>query len=188
MNTATGNSRSKRQARAISMPFSWMTTPRPTPIHAASVSPQVCTALRPSTTTRPSSGVMAIGRVRHSPARSSTSCTSEPSRPAGTFDGAIERVQYLYNLGITHVEIMPVAEFAGDRGWGYDGVDLFAVTQHYGGPDAMKRFVDACHLHGDRRHPRRRLQPLRPGRQLHRQVRSLHDGETQHPLGCRHQL
>ncbi len=68
--------------------------------------------------------------------------------PAGTFDDAIDRLQYLFQLGITHVEVMPVAEFAGDRGWGYDGVDLFAVTQHYGGPDAMKRFVEACHLHG----------------------------------------
>ncbi len=66
---------------------------------------------------------------------------------AGTFDAAIERLGYLQELGITHVEVMPVSEWAGDRGWGYDGVDMFAVTQHYGGPDAMKRFVDACHKH-----------------------------------------
>ena len=68
--------------------------------------------------------------------------------PQGTFDAAIDRLQYLYQLGITHVEIMPVAEFAGDRGWGYDGVDLYATTMHYGGPDAFKRYVDACHAHG----------------------------------------
>jgi len=68
--------------------------------------------------------------------------------PAGTFDAAIERLGYLHDLGVTHVELMPVAEFSGARGWGYDGVDLFAPHHAYGGPDAMKRFVDAAHGHG----------------------------------------
>lgn len=68
--------------------------------------------------------------------------------PSGTLDSAIERLDYLVELGVTHVELMPVAEFAGDRGWGYDGVDLYAVAQHYGGPDGLKRFVDACHGRG----------------------------------------
>jgi maltooligosyltrehalose trehalohydrolase len=68
--------------------------------------------------------------------------------PAGTFDAAIERLGYLHNLGVTHVELMPVVEFSGVRGWGYDGVDLFAPHHSYGGPDAMKRFVDAAHGHG----------------------------------------
>jgi maltooligosyltrehalose trehalohydrolase len=67
---------------------------------------------------------------------------------AGTFDGAIEHLDYLRDLGITHVELMPVAEFAGDHGWGYDGVALFATHEPYGGPDGLKRFVDACHAHG----------------------------------------
>jgi maltooligosyltrehalose trehalohydrolase len=66
--------------------------------------------------------------------------------PGGTFDSAIERLDHLFELGVTHVEVMPVAAFAGDRGWGYDGVALFAVTDNYGGPDALKRFVDACHV------------------------------------------
>ena len=66
----------------------------------------------------------------------------------GTFDSAIERLDYLCDLGVTHLELMPVAAYAGDRGWGYDGVDLFAVTENYGGPDALKRFVDACHVRG----------------------------------------
>jgi maltooligosyltrehalose trehalohydrolase len=66
----------------------------------------------------------------------------------GTLDSAIARLDHLAELGITHVEIMPVAAFAGDRGWGYDGVALFAVTENYGGPDALKRFVDACHAKG----------------------------------------
>ncbi|HEV2647099.1 MAG TPA: malto-oligosyltrehalose trehalohydrolase [Acidobacteriaceae bacterium] len=68
--------------------------------------------------------------------------------PSGTFDSAIDRLDYLCDLGVTHIEIMPVAAYAGDRGWGYDGVALFAVTENYGGPDALKRFVDACHVRG----------------------------------------
>jgi len=66
----------------------------------------------------------------------------------GTFDAAIARLDYLVELGVTHVELMPVAEFPGEHGWGYDGVSLFAVTHAYGGPDALKRFVDAAHQRG----------------------------------------
>jgi maltooligosyltrehalose trehalohydrolase len=66
----------------------------------------------------------------------------------GTFDAAIARLDFLFELGITHIEIMPVAAFPGDRGWGYDGVQLFAVTEDYGGPDGLKRLVDACHARG----------------------------------------
>jgi maltooligosyltrehalose trehalohydrolase len=68
--------------------------------------------------------------------------------PGGTLESAIERLEYLEGLGVTHVELMPVAEFPGDHGWGYDGVDLFAVRQLYGGPDGLKRFVNAAHLRG----------------------------------------
>jgi maltooligosyltrehalose trehalohydrolase len=67
---------------------------------------------------------------------------------AGTFDGAIEHLHHLMELGIDMVEIMPVAEFSGRRGWGYDGVDLFAPHHGYGGPDGLKRLIDACHAHG----------------------------------------
>ncbi len=67
---------------------------------------------------------------------------------SGTFDGAIERLSYLKDLGITHLEVMPVAEFEGERGWGYDGVDLWAPHHAYGGPDGLKRLVDACHAAG----------------------------------------
>ena len=66
----------------------------------------------------------------------------------GTFDAAIERLDYLFELGITHVEMMPVAAFPGSYGWGYDGATLFAVTGVYGGPDGLKRLVDACHARG----------------------------------------
>jgi maltooligosyltrehalose trehalohydrolase len=68
--------------------------------------------------------------------------------PEGTFDSALERLDYLVELGITHVELMPVAAFPGGQGWGYDGASLFAVTQQYGGPDGLKRLVDACHGRG----------------------------------------
>ncbi len=66
----------------------------------------------------------------------------------GTLDAAISRLDYLVNLGITHVELMPVAEFPGNHGWGYDGVALFAVSHAYGGPAALQRFVDAAHVRG----------------------------------------
>jgi maltooligosyltrehalose trehalohydrolase len=68
--------------------------------------------------------------------------------PQGTFDAAIEKLPFLFELGITHIEVMPVAEFAGGRGWGYDGVDMFAVNHCYGGPDGFKRFVNGCHMQG----------------------------------------
>jgi maltooligosyltrehalose trehalohydrolase len=68
--------------------------------------------------------------------------------PAGTFDSAIERLGHLVSLGVSAVELMPVAEFAGDRGWGYDGVDLWAPHHVYGGPEGLMRLVDACHRHG----------------------------------------
>jgi maltooligosyltrehalose trehalohydrolase len=65
--------------------------------------------------------------------------------PGGTFESAIDRLDEVADLGITHLELMPVAEFPGSRGWGYDGVDLYAPFSGYGGPDAMKRFVAAAH-------------------------------------------
>ncbi|HYK37081.1 malto-oligosyltrehalose trehalohydrolase [Alloacidobacterium sp.] len=65
----------------------------------------------------------------------------------GTFDAAQQRLSYLRGLGITHVELMPVGAFPGKHGWGYDGVDIFAPQQAYGGPEALKRFVNACHEH-----------------------------------------
>jgi maltooligosyltrehalose trehalohydrolase len=68
--------------------------------------------------------------------------------PEGTFDAAIGRLGHLAGLGVTAVEVMPVAAFPGDRGWGYDGVALYAVHAAYGGPAAFRRFVDACHAAG----------------------------------------
>ena len=66
----------------------------------------------------------------------------------GTWDAAIPQLKELKDLGITCLEVMPVAEFAGDFGWGYDGVDLFAPTRLYGKPDDFRRFIDAAHALG----------------------------------------
>ncbi len=68
--------------------------------------------------------------------------------PQGTFDAIIPRLDALVALGITAVEIMPIAQFPGGRNWGYDGVDLFAVQHSYGGPAGFVRLVDACHARG----------------------------------------
>ena len=68
--------------------------------------------------------------------------------PDGTFKAIIPYLDYLLNLGITAVEIMPVAQFPGSRNWGYDGVYPYAAQNSYGGPDALKRLINACHLRG----------------------------------------
>jgi maltooligosyltrehalose trehalohydrolase len=68
--------------------------------------------------------------------------------PEGTFDGVISRLDYLCELGITAVELMPVAQFPGERNWGYDGTYPFAPQNSYGGADGLKRLVDACHSRG----------------------------------------
>jgi maltooligosyltrehalose trehalohydrolase len=68
--------------------------------------------------------------------------------PEGTYEAAIAQLPILKQLGITAVELMPVAEFAGERGWGYDGVDFFAPYHRYGTPDELRRFVDSAHTVG----------------------------------------
>ena len=68
--------------------------------------------------------------------------------PEGTFDSAIRCLDHLVELGVTHIELMPVAAFPGHHGWGYDGVALYAVYDVYGGPYGLKRFVDAAHGRG----------------------------------------
>jgi maltooligosyltrehalose trehalohydrolase len=68
--------------------------------------------------------------------------------PEATFDAVIDRLDHLIDLGVNAVELMPVAEFSGRRGWGYDGVLLYAPHHAYGGPDGLKRLIDACHGRG----------------------------------------
>ena len=67
---------------------------------------------------------------------------------AGTFAGVEERLDYLASLGVTAVELMPVADFPGKRGWGYDGVLPFAPDSGYGRPEDLKRLVQAAHARG----------------------------------------
>ncbi|NEA97882.1 malto-oligosyltrehalose trehalohydrolase [Streptomyces sp. SID13726] len=65
--------------------------------------------------------------------------------PEGTLDAAAARLGHLVELGVTHVELMPLCPFPGRHGWGYEGVSLWAVHEPYGGPEALKRFVDRAH-------------------------------------------
>lgn len=68
--------------------------------------------------------------------------------PEGTFRGIEERLEYLVELGVTAIELMPVAQFPGTRNWGYDGVYPYAVQHSYGGPEGLMRLVDAAHREG----------------------------------------
>ena len=68
--------------------------------------------------------------------------------PTGTFDSAIDKLDYLVDLGVDFVELMPVNAFSGTHGWGYDGVLWYCVHEPYGGPDGLVRLVDACHRRG----------------------------------------
>ncbi len=68
--------------------------------------------------------------------------------PEGTFDAIIPKLPLLAETGINAIEMMPVTQFPGSRNWGYDGVHPYAVHNTYGGPDGLKRLVDACHRYG----------------------------------------
>ncbi|MBS0000147.1 MAG: malto-oligosyltrehalose trehalohydrolase [Cyclobacteriaceae bacterium] len=68
--------------------------------------------------------------------------------PEGTFQGIMDKLEYLKELGITAIEIMPVSHFPGERNWGYDGVYVYAVQHSYGGPDGLRDLVQACHRVG----------------------------------------
>lgn len=68
--------------------------------------------------------------------------------PEGTFNSLLSRLDHLLALGINTIEIMPVAQFPGERNWGYDGVYPYAVQNNYGGPDELKQLVDCCHQRG----------------------------------------
>jgi maltooligosyltrehalose trehalohydrolase len=68
--------------------------------------------------------------------------------PEGSFDGVIDRLEYLQELGINTIELMPVADFPGDRNWGYDHAALFAPSRAYGRPDDLRRLVDKAHSLG----------------------------------------
>ena len=73
---------------------------------------------------------------------------SAPSRAEGTFRAAIDKLDHLAETGITALELMPVADFAGRRNWGYDGVLWYAPDSAYGRPEDLKALVDAAHQRG----------------------------------------
>lgn len=68
--------------------------------------------------------------------------------PEGTYRAARGKLAHLRDLGVTHLELMPLATFPGDRGWGYDGVCFYAPHPAYGTPDELAAFIDDCHRHG----------------------------------------
>jgi len=68
--------------------------------------------------------------------------------PEGTFDGIVSRLDHFVETGINAIELLPLAQFPGSRNWGYDGVFPYAVQNSYGGPEGLKKLVDACHQKG----------------------------------------
>ncbi len=68
--------------------------------------------------------------------------------PSADFAGLVEKLDHLVDLGVTHVELMPVQPFGGNRNWGYDGVSWMAVHEGYGGPRGLQQLIDACHQRG----------------------------------------
>jgi maltooligosyltrehalose trehalohydrolase len=68
--------------------------------------------------------------------------------PQGTFESVIDKIPHLKELGINTIELMPISTFSGKRNWGYDGVQLYAPQESYGGPFGLKLLIDTCHQHG----------------------------------------
>ena len=99
-------------------------------------------------------------------ARSSTKCISALSLPKAPGEPPAKELAELARIGITVIEMMPIADFPGEFGWGYDGVDLFAPCRLYGTPDDLARLYRSRALVRPRRNSRCRLQPSRSGRKL----------------------
>ncbi len=93
-------------------------------------------------------GTKRAGSVHRSRIILSTSCTSAGSRRPALLTRSLPIIEYLVQLGVTAIELMPVAQFPGSRNWGYDGVYPFAVQNSYGGPRGLKRLINACHRRG----------------------------------------
>ena len=119
------------------------------PTRRAAGSPRACAARRGSSTRGTSRGPTAAGTA---PADLRDAVLYElhvgTFTDEGTFEAAIEHLPALAELGVTHIEVMPIAEFPGRHGWGYDGVYLSAAQSSYGGPHGFQRLVDAAHAAG----------------------------------------
>ena len=103
--------------------------------------------------------------------------------PEGTFEAAIGHLDRLRDLGVTAVELMPVAQFPGTRNWGYDGVYPFAVQASYGGAGWAPAVRRRMPRPGARRGSGRGLQPPRPRGKLPSRLRSVLHGRVPHTLG-----
>jgi maltooligosyltrehalose trehalohydrolase len=108
--------------------------------------------------------------------------------PEGTFEAIIPRLRELREFGVNAIEIMPVAQFPGDRNWGYDGAYTYAVQHSYGGPEGLKKLVDACHQEGLSIILDVGLQPLWSRRSLLQSIRPLLYGDVQNSLGHGNEL
>ena len=140
--------RAGARPRAPATPTCSTTTPPRCPTRAPAASPTACTARRSSTTTSAFFWTDRSWTGRQLPGSVLYELHIGTFTEAGTFDTAIGRLDHLAELGVDLVEVLPVNAVDGARNWGYDGVGWYAVTENYGGPDAFKRFVDACHLRG----------------------------------------
>ena len=118
------------------------------PIPARACSRRASAGRRASWTPARSAGATAAGRASRSTISFSTSCTSARSRTRARSTRSIPHLAELRELGVTAIELMPVATFPGERGWGYDGVYTYAPHPAYGGPEGLARFVDAAHAAG----------------------------------------
>ena len=129
------------------------------------------TVRRRSSIRRAFHGPTQLGPASAAKGRCCTSCTSGRSRRKARGRRRATRLEDLAaDRDHRRFEMMPVADFAGRLGWGYDGVNLYAPTRLYGTPDDLRRFVDRAHALGLARDPRRRLQPPRARRQLPRRL------------------
>ena len=163
--TAASGSRTPPRASSVAVPMAGRSSP--TPSHT------------PGPTT---AGPVSRARVRYLRA------ARRHLHAGGHLDGGRPPPRHLADLGVTCIEMMPIAEFRGRFGWGYDGALPWAPSALYGAPDDLRAFIDAAHRHRDRRDPRRRLQPLRAGQPVRRVQRRLVHRPLQERLGRRSRL
>ena len=118
------------------------------PTRARPGSRRGCTGRAGATTTPRSTGPTSAWTGRQLPGSVLYELHVGTFTPEGTFDAAIDRLDHLVDLGVDLIELLPVNAFNGEHNWGYDGVCWFAPHQPYGGPDGLKRLVDAAHAKG----------------------------------------
>ena len=164
-------------------PSCWTARTRSCPTRARGTSRTGCTAARAPSTSPGSRGRTRAGGAFRWPGRCSTRLHVGTFTPEGTFDAAIGKLAHLADLGVDAVELLPCNAFPGERGWGYDGVGLYAVHEPYGGPSGLLRLRQRRPRLRHRSGDGRRLQPPRPGRELPGALRALLHRHARHPVG-----